>query len=111
MIRAVVRPASVLRYQIQRPAVRFLSSDSFLDSVEVTERVLTVVKAFDKVDESKVTPESKFTDDLGLDSLDIVEAVMALEEEFVVEIPDAEAERITDVAAAIAFICAHPQAK
>ena len=70
-----------------------------------------LVKNFDKVDPAKVTPTSHFNKDLGLDSLDAVEVVMAIEEEFVVEIPDAEAEKILTVEDAINFIVAHPQAK
>merc|ERR1712157_151061 len=60
---------------------------SYLDREEVTARVLDVVKKFDKVDGSKVTPTSNFKTDLGLDSLDETEVVMAFEEEFSVDIP------------------------
>ena len=55
---------------------------------------MEVVKAFEKVDPAKVTPSSSFKDDLELDSLDTVELVMAMEEEFAIEIPDTEADRI-----------------
>ncbi|KAL5769761.1 hypothetical protein ACOSP7_013915 [Xanthoceras sorbifolium] len=55
---------------------------SFLDKSEVSDRVVSVVKNFQKVDPSKVTPKAHFQNDLGLDSLDTVEIVMALEEEF-----------------------------
>eukprot|EP00523_Entomoneis_sp_CCMP467_P006297 CAMPEP_0168733124 /NCGR_PEP_ID=MMETSP0724-20121128/8124_1 /TAXON_ID=265536 /ORGANISM="Amphiprora sp., Strain CCMP467" /LENGTH=130 /DNA_ID=CAMNT_0008780163 /DNA_START=70 /DNA_END=462 /DNA_ORIENTATION=+ len=82
----------------------------FLDSTEVTDRILTVVKAFDQVDSSKVTPEVKWVD-LGLDSLDAVEVVMAIEDEFAVEIPDAEADKILSVAEAVEYISTHPMAK
>ncbi|MGN6818902.1 MAG: acyl carrier protein, partial [Sphingomonas sp.] len=54
-----------------------------------------------------VTPEASFIDDLGADSLDIVELVMAFEEEFGVEIPDDAAEKITTVNDAITYIDAH----
>jgi NADH dehydrogenase (ubiquinone) 1 alpha/beta subcomplex 1, acyl-carrier protein len=83
----------------------------FLDVGEVTERILTVVKNFDQVDASKVKPETKFAEDLGLDSLDIVEIVMAIEDEFAIEIPDQEADRITSIAQAIEYISTHPMAK
>ncbi|EFJ46603.1 acyl-carrier protein, probably mitochondrial [Volvox carteri f. nagariensis] len=53
----------------------------FLDKDGVTERVLHVTKHFEKIDASKVTPSAHFEKDLGLDSLDVVELVMALEEE------------------------------
>ena len=58
----------------------------------------------------QVTPSVSFKD-LGLDSLDTVEVVMAYEEEFGIEIPDSEADKIKSTADAIAFIAAHPQAK
>lgn len=59
------------------------------------------------VSEEQVTPEASFVDDLGADSLDTVELVMALEEEFNTEIPDEDAEKITTVKQAIEFIEAH----
>lgn len=83
----------------------------FLDAAEVTERILTVVKNFDQVDPAKVSPETKFADDLGLDSLDIVEVVMAIEDEFAVEIPDQEADKISSIAEAVDYISTHPHAK
>ena len=59
------------------------------------------------VDPSEVTPEASFVDDLGADSLDTVELVMALEEEFGIEIPDEDAEKITTVNDAIKYIQEH----
>lgn len=59
----------------------------------------------------QVTPTAHFQKDLGLDSLDTVEVVMAFEEEFGVEIPDAEADKILSTSDAISYIAAHPQAK
>jgi acyl carrier protein len=56
------------------------------------------------VDEDEVTMESSFLDDLGADSLDIVELVMAIEEEFNVEIPDEDAEKIRSVGDAVEYI-------
>jgi len=84
---------------------------SFLDKSEVTDRVLSVVKNFQKVEPSKVTPKAHFQNDLGLDSLDTVEVVMALEEEFGLEIPDNEADKIQSIDLAVEFIASHPQAK
>ncbi|XP_030970953.1 acyl carrier protein 2, mitochondrial [Quercus lobata] len=78
---------------------------------EVTDRVISVVKNFQKVDPSKVTPNANFQNDLGLDSLDSVEIVMALEEEFGFEIPDKEADKINSINLAVEFIASHPQAK
>ena len=59
------------------------------------------------VDEDEVTMDASFTDDLGADSLDIVELVMALEEEFSIEIPDEEAENISTVRQAVDYIEKH----
>ena len=59
------------------------------------------------VDAAKVTPEASFVDDLGADSLDVVELVMAFEEEFGVEIPDEAAEKIATVKDAIDYLQAH----
>mgnify|MGYP002038750202 CR=1 FL=1 len=56
------------------------------------------------VDGSKVTPEAKFIDDLGADSLDTVELIMQFEEEFEIEIPDEDAEKIMSVAQAVDYI-------
>lgn len=59
----------------------------------------------------QVTPNAHFQNDLGLDSLDAVEIVMALEEEFRFEIPDNEADKINSISMAVDFIASHPQAK
>ncbi|PIQ97044.1 MAG: acyl carrier protein [Nitrospinae bacterium CG11_big_fil_rev_8_21_14_0_20_56_8] len=59
------------------------------------------------VDEKQVTPGASFIDDLGADSLDTVELVMALEEEFDIEIPDEDAEKISTVQHAIDYIMSH----
>ncbi len=73
----------------------------------VEERVKKIVVEQLGVNESEVTNESSFVDDLGADSLDTVELVMALEEEFDCEISDEEAEKITTVKQAIDYINAH----
>lgn len=72
--------------------------------MEVEARVLEVVKAFDKVDIDKVQLESHFVNDLGLDSLDTVEVVMAIEDEFAIEIPDQDADAIHTVKQAVDYI-------
>jgi acyl carrier protein len=71
---------------------------------ETADRVKKIVVEHLGVDAEKVTEEASFIDDLGADSLDIVELVMAFEEEFGVEIPDDAAEKITPVKDAIDFI-------
>merc|ERR1719345_343802 len=68
---------------------------SFLDKSDVTDRVLGCLKNFQKVDPTKVTETSHFLNDLGLDSLDTVEVVMAFEDEFVIEIPTLTPRRST----------------
>ena len=76
----------------------------------VEEKVKSIVVNQLGVNEEEVNNEASFVEDLGADSLDIVELVMALEEEFGIEIPDEEAEKIRTVGEAIAFIEAKPQA-
>jgi acyl carrier protein len=71
---------------------------------ETADRVKKIVVEHLGVDAEKVTEESSFIDDLGADSLDIVELVMAFEEEFGVEIPDDAAEKISTVKDAITYI-------
>ena len=73
----------------------------------VQERVIDIVAEQLGVNEAEIKNESSFVDDLGADSLDTVELVMALEEEFETEIPDEEAEKITTVQQAVDFINAH----
>ena len=71
---------------------------------EIQDQVKKIVIDHLGIDESKVVPEAKFIDDLGADSLDTVELVMAFEEEFGSEISDSEAEKILTVGDAVKFI-------
>ena len=73
----------------------------------VEERVKKIVVEQLGVKEEEVTSEASFVDDLGADSLDTVELVMALEEEFKIEIPDEEAEKITTVLQAVNYVNAN----
>ncbi len=73
----------------------------------VADRVKKIIVDQLGVEEETVTPEASFVDDLGADSLDTVELVMALEEEFGIEIPDEDAEKITKVKEAIDYIEKH----
>ncbi|HQU16315.1 MAG: acyl carrier protein [Chromatiales bacterium 21-64-14] len=73
----------------------------------VAERVQKIVIEQLGVKDEEVTPDASFVDDLGADSLDTVELVMALEEEFECEIPDEEAEKITTVQQAVEYINTH----
>jgi len=102
-----------------------------VDAHDVEERVMRVLNSFSKIDQSKVpffhffllsfsnasplepsqlSKDSHFIKDLGLNSLDAVEIVMVLEEEFTIEIPDEHAEKILSPADAIKYVVAHPSA-
>lgn len=73
----------------------------------IEQRVKKIVAEQLGVNESEIKTSSSFVDDLGADSLDTVELVMALEEEFECEIPDEDAEKITTVQQAIDYVTAH----
>ena len=77
----------------------------------VEERVKKIVAEQLGVKEEEVTSDASFVDDLGADSLDTVELVMALEEEFGIEIPDEDAEKITRVKEAVEYIESHAKNK
>ena len=74
---------------------------------EIREKVLDIIAEQLGVDRAEVKPEASFRDDLQADSLDQVELVMALEEEFNTEIPDEDAEKILTVADAVGYIDSH----
>ena len=75
-------------------AVRFYSAAAGLEREEVESRILSLLQGLDKVDAAQLKATSHFANDLGLDSLDTVEVVMAIEEEFSIEIPDKDADSI-----------------
>jgi len=77
------------------------------ESTDIESRVKEIIVEQLGVDESEVNPAASFVNDLGADSLDTVELVMALEEEFDIEIPDEEAEKIQSVGQAIDYIKGH----
>ena len=72
--------------------------------MSLNEKVTNIIVDKLSVDESRVVPEASFLDDLGADSLDTVELIMEFEEEFDLEIPDEDAEKITTVGAALEYI-------
>lgn len=78
-----------------------------MSSEEVLEKVKGIIVEQLGVAENAVTMEASFIDDLGADSLDIVELIMALEEEFDIEIPDADAEKVVSVGDVVDYIKDH----
>jgi acyl carrier protein len=78
---------------------------------DVQEKVTKIIVEKLGVTPEQVKPEAKFIDDLGADSLDLVEFVMELEEQFGIEIPDEDAEKIQTVGDATKYIEAHPENK
>ena len=83
--------------------LRFINTKGIM-STDISNKVRKIVADHLGIDEAKVTEESSFIDDLGADSLDTVELVMAFEEEFGSEISDSEAEKILTVGDAVKFI-------
>jgi acyl carrier protein len=77
--------------------------------MSVADKVKGIIVEQLGVDEDEVKMDASFTDDLGADSLDIVELVMAFEEEFGIEIPDEDAEKISRVKEAVAYIEQHAE--
>jgi len=91
--------------------IRSYSAPAGLTKTEVEGRIVDLLKNFDKVsDASKLNGTSHFSNDLGLDSLDTVEVVMAIEEEFSIEIPDKEADSIHSIEQAVEYILSQPDA-
>ncbi|KPV50177.1 acyl carrier protein [Kouleothrix aurantiaca] len=80
-------------------------------SPEMEARLKKIVAEQLGVDEAKIVPSARFSDDLNADSLDLVEMIMSLEEEFGVEIPDEAAEKILTVADAMDYIDTHAPAE
>ncbi len=78
---------------------------------DITERVKKIIAKNLDIDESRVTDDASFVDDLGADSLDQVELIMAFEEEFEAEIPDEDAEKLQTVSDAVNYIKEHGKVK
>ena len=76
----------------------------FMSSEEIFEKVKNIIVDLLQVSEDSVTLESQFIDDLGADSLDLVELIMGIEEEFNIEIPDGEAEKVVTVEDVVEYI-------
>ncbi|KAL3272351.1 hypothetical protein HHI36_013831 [Cryptolaemus montrouzieri] len=101
-------PVSIHNYVVCAPQIqlRFYSPESKkkLSEDEIKKRVLAVCAAYDKVTADKLTLDSHFMTDLGLDSLDHVEVIMAMEDEFGFEIPDADAEKLLKPADIVRYV-------
>ena len=78
-----------------------------MSSEEIFEKVKGIIVEQLGASESSITSEASFIDDLGADSLDIVELIMALEEEFEIEIPDSDAEKVATVGDVVEYIKEH----
>lgn len=92
-------------------AVRGYASGGGLSKPDVEGRIMSLLAGFDKVkDPSNIKPNAHFANDLGMDSLDTVEVVMAIEEEFSIEIPDKDADTIHSVDKAVEYILSQPDA-
>ncbi len=76
-----------------------------MTKADVLARLKEIVMDRLSVEEEQIKPEASFVDDLGADSLDIVELIMGIEEEFDIEIPDEDAEKLTSVGEAINYAC------
>jgi len=103
----------MIKPQLSHPAwrdVRIVRLNSTLSQAEVEVRVLTVCKAFDKITADKVSLGAHFVNDLGLDSLDHVEVIMAMEDEFGFEIPDEHAEKLVTPEHVVKYILEHADA-
>ncbi|KAJ6604740.1 hypothetical protein DFH09DRAFT_898766 [Mycena vulgaris] len=103
LARTLPRQALTLPRRQPRLPFRAFSAGGALLPENIEQRILNVLQGFEKVDTAKLTPSSSFTNDLGLDSLDVVEVQMAIEEEFSIEIPDTEADEIQTVAHGTSF--------
>ncbi|XP_046621868.1 acyl carrier protein, mitochondrial isoform X2 [Neodiprion virginianus] len=87
-----------------RPMLCYSTTSQKQSIKQIEERVLKVVAAYDKISADKLDLNSHFIEDLGLDSLDHVEVIMAMEDEFGFEIPDRDAERLTKPAEIVRYI-------
>ncbi|KRT78432.1 hypothetical protein AMK59_6586 [Oryctes borbonicus] len=86
------------------PLVRSYSAKPPLSLKLITDRVLLVLQLYDKIEPTKLKLESHFINDLGLDSLDHVEVIMAMEDEFGFEIPDSDAEKLLRPADIVRYV-------
>ncbi|KAJ2116236.1 hypothetical protein GGF48_004849, partial [Coemansia sp. RSA 921] len=93
--RPAVPRALTASARVTMPTMRLYSAGGALSRSDIQARIFQLLQDFDKVNQEKLSPTADFSKELGLDSLDTVEVVMAIEEEFSVEIPDDEADKIS----------------
>ncbi|GEQ66342.1 hypothetical protein JCM33374_g5 [Metschnikowia sp. JCM 33374] len=116
MFRAIAprtfRPAALLRIPaIARPsAMRTYAGFPPLTRDLAKERIIELLEGFSKAEGKEITETSSFSQDLGLDSLDVVEVVMEVEHEFNIQIPDHEADTLKSVGQTIDYILEQPDA-
>jgi len=96
--------AQIIPAAVNKFLVRQYSGAPPLDLNLIQQRTLLVLKLYDKVDPEKLTVDTHFMKDLGLDSLDHVEVIMAIEDEFTFEIPDQDAEKLMTPSAIIRYV-------
>ncbi|KAF9348184.1 hypothetical protein BGX26_000380 [Mortierella sp. AD094] len=96
-------PAVVARNAMALNFARSYASAG-LARTDIEKRVLDILAGFNKIDSNKISLQANFNTDLKLDSLDTVEVVMAIEEEFSIEIPDKDADEIKSAAQAVEYI-------
>ena len=106
-IKSAVTPSHLLIQSTFVPQKRHYSEAYPLTFKMITDRTLLVLKLYDKIDPEKLTIESHFINDLGLDSLDHVEIIMAIEDEFGFEIPDDFAEKLLTPAKIVQYVADH----
>jgi len=107
MLRTKQQPIATATYSLNKQTFRMMSGEAS-SAAELEQRILTVMKGYDKIDESKINLDAHFIKDLGMDSMDSVELVVAFEEEFRVLIPDDISDKIFTARDALKFIQANP---
>lgn len=107
-LRAPAMPRAVFAARPQ--AIRFYAGFPALTRDLANDRILELLEGYDKVNGKEISEASSFIQDLGLDSLDVVEVIMEVEHEFNIQIPDHEADTLKTVGQTLDYILAQPDA-